>query len=333
MTTREKILAIVFGICILIMGGLFIYKEHEHSVQMQAISTQITAQQQLADNITRSLSTYATKDDMTQFAKDANVNLDVIQKNLSTLNSTLSAMNQSTVNSIGQKGNNIPSTSTTPTPAPTNGSTNTGADPYNYQKNIQNLALNETFTDKTAVPIGDVSFDASQQKPWSVNILPREYQSVTTLGTDENEKISAYNNFSINVGGKNYPITITNSKLIQQFPPAKFSWFNPRLFLTTGGGVDIGHLPAVGGSFNVGGTLQIMSYGKSKKNPDISVLQVGAGYQSNKNEFTAIINPVSFNIGSIIPTGGLINNTYVGPSLQVTGSGSVYVGANVSLGF
>ena len=329
MTTLEKILIGLLAFVLVMGGGLFIYEKVNNAKQLQAMSDQMTSQKQLVDNITRSMSTYATKQDMEQFAKDSNVNLDAIKKDLSNLNSSLIAMNTSKVTSVGQTGNNISSTSTTPN---TNPSTVAGNDPYGYQKNIQNLHLNEEFADKTQVPIGDVSFDASKPAPWGINIQPREYQSTTTLGVDENEHYTAYNNFSINVAGKNYPLTITNSKLVQQFPDAKF-YFNPRLFITAGGGVDIGHLPAVDGSFNVGGTIQVFSYGKSKKNPDISILQVGAGYQSNKNEFTAMINPVSFNIGSVVPTGGLINNTFIGPSVQITPSGSVYVGGNISIGF
>src|SRR5579885_545331 len=233
MTTLEKILTFLLIFVIVVGGGLFIYEKINSEKQLQAISSQITSQKQLVDGITRSLSTYATKDDMTQFAKDAQVNLDAINKDLASLNSTLTAMNSSTVISVGQNSSNVPSTSTTPNPNP---STTNNADPYGYQKNIQNLHLNETFTDKTQVPIGDVSFDASKQAPWGINILPREYQAVTTIGQDENQKITAYNNFSINVGGKNYPITITNSKLVQQLPTSKF-YFNPHLFITTGGGV------------------------------------------------------------------------------------------------
>lgn len=328
MTTLEKILIGLLAFVVVISGGVFIYEKYNSAKQLQAMSDQMTSQKQLVDGITRSLGTYATKQDMEQFAKDSNVNLDAIKKDLASLNSSLTAMNSAVVISVGQSGNNIPSTSTTPNQNP---STSGNGDPYGYQKNIQNLHMDEKFSDNTQVPIGDVSFDASKPAPWGVNIKAREYQATTTLGVDENQKYTAYNNFSVTVDGKKYPITITNSKLIQQFPQAKF-YFNPRLFITAGGGVDLAHLPAVGGSFNVGGMVGLFSYGKFKTNPDISILQIGAGYQSNRNEFTAIVNPVMFNIGAVIP-GDLVKNTYIGPSVQITPSGSAYVGGNVSIGF
>ena len=329
MSLSTKILIWLGAVLVLGVLGFIVYKQIEISNKQASIENQVILQKQLVDNIVRSQSTYASKGDIEQFIKDNGVNLKAIQDDLGKLGAQVDAVNTIVVASGGQHGTNIPSTGTGGTnPNPVDPK---DPDPYGYQKKEQALDLAENF-DQTQVPIGKVGFSAWQQNPWSVNILPREYHVVNVIGKDENERDYVYNKFSIKVADKNYDVKIASAETKQEFPDAKFSFWNPRLFLTTGGGINLSKFDPINGSFNVGGTIGIMSYGKSKPNPDISILQVGAGFESNKSEFGVIINPVNFNIGKLIPTGGLINNIFVGPSMQITPSGSVFVGANVSVG-
>lgn len=329
MSLSTKILIWLGVVLTLGILGFIVFKQIEISNKQAAIETQVVLQKQLVDNIVRSQSTYASKGDIEQFIKDNGVNLKAIQDDLNKLDANVDAVNAIVVASSGQHGSNIPSTGT--------GNTNPNPvdpkdpDPWGYQKKEQSLSLNENF-DQTQVPIGKVGFSAWQQSPWSMDILPREYHVINVIGKDENERDYVYSKFSVKVSDKSYDVKIASAETKQEFPAAKFSFWNPRLFLTTGGGVNLSKIDPVNGSFNVGGAIGIMSYGKSKPNPDISVLQVGAGYESNKSEFGVIINPVNFNVGKLIPTGGLINNIFVGPSTQITPSGSVFVGANVSVG-
>jgi hypothetical protein len=101
--------------------------------------------------------------------------------------------------------------------------------------------------------------------------------------------------------------------------------------MTGGGGINFAQLP-VQGSANAGIVLGIMSYGRYKTNPDISVLQLGAGYQTGTGNATVILNPVAFNIGHLVNT-TLINNTYFGPSLQLDTKGKFLGGLNLTIGF
>lgn len=337
MSLSTKILIWVGAILVIGILGFIVFKQIEISNKQAAIETQMVQQKQLIDNITRSQSEYATKGDIDKFIKDNGVNLKAVQEDLDKLHAQVDAVNAIIVVSNGQHGTGIPSTGTGGTnPNPTgtvdcNGKQVECPDPYGYQKKEQVLALTENF-DQTKVPIGQVGFSAWQQSPWSIDIPSREYHVVNVLGKDENERDYVYNKFSVKVNDKMYDLKIASAETKQEYPSAKFSWWNPRLFLTTGGGINISKFDPINGTFNAGGTIGIMSYGKSKANPDISVLQVGAGYQSNKNEFGVIVNPVNFNIGRVLPTGGLINNIYFGPSVQITPSGSVYTGANMSVG-
>lgn len=328
MSLSTKILIFLGAILLLTGIGFIIYKQIEISARQKAIETQIVEQKELVNNIMRSQNQYATKDDINQFVKDNNVNLKAIQDDLSKLHAEISAVNVIIAKSNGQTGTNIPSTGTggnNPDPIDPG-----KPDPYGYMKKEQILSLNENFAN-IQVPFGQVGFSAWKDKPWGINILPREYKVVNVVGTDENQRTYFYNKFSVKVADKDYDIKISSAETKQEFPEAKWNWFNPKLFLTAGGSVDVSSLP-ISGSFNIGGTIQIMSYGKYKNNPDISILQIGAGYQSNRNQFTGIINPIAFNIGKLIP-GGLVNNTFVGPSIQLSANGNILFGANGSVGF
>lgn len=335
MPLSTKIVAIISAICFLILGGFIVYKEHESAAQLKAMTEQMTSQKQLADNITRSMANFVTKDNMDSFAKDNGVKLDTIRKDLATLGSSLTAMNKVAIDSSGEKATNLPSTSTTPnTTATTTPPTVTcdgkqvpcpNTDPYGYSKNIQNLHLDEEFANNDNVPIGDVSFDASNAKPWSVNILPREYSSITTLGVDEDQKYTAYNNFSINVGGKKYPINVTNAQLLQQYPSSHFTFW-PRLFLGLDGGVTVVPLqPEMTPNLSLG----VIGYGKYRTQPDLSILQVGVGYGVVSKNFQFTLMPISYNLGKNIP---LMSNFYVGPSVSMDIQGHFTAGIGLRVG-
>ena len=332
----ERVLIYIGAVLGLVALVFIIYTQHQLKSQQTAIQTQIVQQQQLVDGIVRSQSQWASKDDLANFAKQNALNLKAIQDNLSQLGAQLTSINVISADSNGQVATNVPSTGTgASNPNPTvpaickDGTPCPDTDTYGYQKKEQDLSLNEDFG-TLKVPFGKVGFSAWQQAPWNLNISPREYNVATVVGVDDNQRQYFYNKFTVNVEGQDYDVPIKNATTKQQHPSAVLSWWNPRFFVTAGGGINASQLP-LNGSFNVGGTIGIMSYGRYKNNPDVSVLQLGAGYQSNKNEFSLIVNPVNFNFGKLIP-GGLFNNVYIGPSAQFTFSGAVYLGANLSIG-
>ncbi len=320
------------------MTGFVIYQQHQMSVMQEQINTSMVAQKALLDGITRSQAEYATKKDLDAFAAANGVNLAAIQKDVATLNASITGMNQISVNSGGNNENNVPSTNIIKNPTPPDTPTVAcngklipcpSADPYNYQKTEQVLQLAEPFGSQQ-VPIGNVGFSASQQNPWNINTLPRTYNVSNVIATDQNGRQFVYNQFSIKAGGKNYKLPITKGEFVQQYPSPSFSFWNPRLFLTSGGSVGI--TPPIKGSMDVGLTLGIMSYGQSKISPAISVLQLGVGYETGTQKPAAIVNPVNFSLSGLLPK-GLVDSTYIGPSVQVDTTGNVFAGANLSLGF
>jgi hypothetical protein len=334
MKNWEKILIIIGGLVMFAMMGLMLVKIYNLETQQQALQTQVVKSAQLADGISRAMATYATKQEIQAFADQNSINLKTIQDNLNTLSASLTSINQSTVVSNGQNQGNVASTSSTPNKKPTPAK----ADPYGYDKSRQVLQVSETFTapntnKPVSVPFGEVGCSAWQQKPWDVKIPPREYNSTTVIGTDANDRQYAYNAMSIKTGGKEYPVEIKSNVIMQQPTSNTFSWWSPHLFLTAGGAVDLDKL---GGDANIGATLGIMSYGKTKQTSILSIGQVGLGYQIADQRPTLIVNPIMFNVGRMIsPNNGVISNTYVGPSVQGDidgGKAVVKAGINIAVG-
>lgn len=336
--TIIKILVAIGAVAIISTLGLIIYNQEKIKNQQTAIQSSVVAQQQLVDGIMRSQNQYATAADLAKFATDNGVNLQAIQDNLKTLGAQLTAVNVVTAVSSGQVATNIPSSGTGPTnpvapvsltvPCVNGTATCPNQDPNGYQKVQQNLALNEDFG-TLKVPVGTVGFSAWQAAPWDVNISPREYDADTVVGTDENERQTFYNTFTVKVGTQSYKIPIKNATTKQQVPTSKFTFWNPRLLL----GMDVGgNINHVKGEFTPSVSLGIASIGQYKTTPDWSIGEVGVGYGVVNKTAEVVVTPVAFNVGKKL-FAPLVNNTYVGPSLSVGTDGSVGVGAGLRVGF
>lgn len=337
MSLSTKILIFLGAALTLGLLSFIVYKQIEMSQRQQAIEEKVVKQKELLDGIVRSQSEYTTKKDMEQFIKDNGANIKTIKEDLDKLNAEIKIVNLVVTNSRGFNGTNLSSTSTEPNHNPISPTVNCNgqdipcpnADPFEYMKNKQNFALNEKF-DNVQIPVGQVGFSAWKKEPWDVNILPREYNVISVVGTDENQRHYFYNKFTIKTDNKSYDVKINSAQTKEVYPEATFSWFNPRLYLTSGGNINVTTFP-INGSFNAGATIQLMSYGKFKKMPDISIFQVGASYQSSDNQFSATINPISVNFNKIIPN-DLINNTYIGPSVHIGTSKNIFMGLNLNVG-
>ncbi len=331
MTLKNKILIVLGSIIVIGLLGFIVYQQLQLSKQQDVIEKNVVAQKQLADKIIRSQSEYATRDDVEKFIKNNNVSLKEIQKDLGKLNADVNAVNKVVVNSIGRKEENLPSTSTeivdvnVKPPICPDGST--CPDPYGYLTHRQNFELSEPFADGTNVPFGSVGFSSWQAKPWNVNILPREYNVVTVVGTDENQRNYIYNKFNIKVGDKYYDVKISSAQTLQVYPEEKWSFWNPRLFAGMDAGLTLNNM---NGEFIPSINLGIISYGRYRNLPDWSFLQLGLGYGVNSKNIEFVLSPFMYNVGRNIP---LINNTYVGPSLSLspTGNFSTLVGIRVGL--
>jgi hypothetical protein len=333
MSLRNKILIALGTMLIVGLLSFIIYKQIEIANRQQAIETHVVAQKQLADGIVRSQNEYATKKDIDQFIKDNGVNIKVIQDDLKKLHAEVAAVNVVTVISNPQIGNHIPTTNTgpvNPNPQPDpvcpDGTVCPNVDPYGYLKAQQNLSLNEKFGDQK-VPIGSVGFSAWQKDPWNIDIKAREYSVSSVVGTDENQRTYFYNKFTVTVDGKTYVVPISKAETKQEYPEPKWSWWNPRLFMGIDAGVSL--TSPLHAEFTPNISVGIMSYGQFKKQPDFSVLELGVGYGMVSKTPQFSFTPFAYNVGKHIP---LMNNLYIGPSIQVGTGGEVAVMATIKVG-
>jgi hypothetical protein len=327
--TLIKILVAIGGVLLIGTLAFVIYNQIQLRNQQTAIQTQLVEQRQLVDGIVRSQNQYATKADIDKFAKDNGINLGAIQSDLDKLHAEITAVNVAVASSQGQHGTNIPSVKPGPTnPVNPNPVDPSNPDPFGYQKAQQNLALDEDFG-TLKVPFGKVGFSAWQKDPWSVDVNPRQYNLDTVVGTDENERQYFYNRFTVSTGGKTYEVPIKTATTKQEYPTAKWSWWNPRLLMGLDGGVNITQTK---GEFTPHVGVGIMSYGQFKTTPDFSILEVGLGYGTINKTAEVVVTPVAYNIGKNLFS-PLMNNTYIGPSLSVGTDGSIGVGAGLRVGF
>lgn len=312
--------------------GFIVYKTHEMSQMQSDIQKSVMVQKQLMDDITRSQSQYASKSDMEALAKSNGIALDDIKKDLNSIGGQITGVNVVSVASTENKQTNLPSSSTTANKNPVVNPTVQcdgksipcpNSDKYGYLQNQQNLQLNESFnSNKTQVPIGQVSFDASSDKPWSYDLYARQYRLVNVLSTNQDGAQTVYNKFSIEVNGKTFPIDINNAQFEQEYPTASFSFWNPRLMLGISSSLGVSRLP-LQGMLTPTLSLGIMSYGKTKIQPDFSFLEVGIGYEAVGKNLAVEIAPVGYNIGKNLT---VIRNTYIAPVLDLTTNGNVGIG-------
>lgn len=301
--------------------------EAKHKLEASSIQMK-----QLDDSIARSQSSYVTSDQLEKSLSD--LGLHAIQADLDRLNAKIDAINIVLISTPGFIGTNIGSTSTKPKPKNdpivppvipcTNGEC-INPDKFNYLNNEQFLAINEPFTDGF-VPFGSTSFKAWEQKPWSLNILPRNYSISNVVSQDEDGQMIVYNKFNIEVDGKKYPIKIKDSKTIQELRGSEF-WFNPRLQL----GVGVGPVVYPKLTAEVVPTLQVslFSYGPHRRQTTWNFLGLGIGMHTQNPSPVVSISPVNYNIGEPLP---LLENLFIGPTLSVDISGNISIAGSVQVG-
>lgn len=333
LTTTNKFL---IGALILTIVGcitFIMYKEYEISQRQKAIEETIIAQKQLTDNLIRSMSQYATSDQIKQYLNDNKVDVSAIEKDIATLHAKIDSVNTFITDSLGYDWHDLPSTDKQPggNPKPPEKVVCEGQqidcfkDPNHYLSTQQSLILNEKFKNLD-VPFGKVTFDGSKDAPWSVAVSNREYKVLTIQATDENNRIIDYNKFIVTVDGKEYSMPIISAATQQVYPDPVFRWWSPRLYL----GFDVGfNFAQIEMEYGPNINLAIMNYGKYVQTPDFSILQLGlgAGLKTHQAYFT--VTPFAYNVGKHFP---FIMNTYLGPSMQVSTHGDVAAMIGLRLG-
>lgn len=338
MLDKTKLAVMAGGVVVVGALGTLVWWQHsELAHQREALEDSVVQMKQLKDDIVRSQSQYASKQDIENFAKNNGVDLRPIQDDLASLDAQIKGIQNVLVSTPGFVGTNIGSSSVvartdapavlTTIPCPNGGSVQCpNSDPFGYLKSAQVLALNEPFSNGTAVPFGETQFHAWDPKPWDIKIYPRQYSVTTVLGEDENGRHYTYNRFTITSNGKVYPIKIADSKFEEEKPDSKFS-FNPRLYM----GMDVGTYvhPAIKPEVIPDLEVSLFSYGSTKINPSWTFVGVGVGYASQEHSLAVVLSPVNYNVAQHLP---LVKNLHVGPTIALNTSGGFAILGGIRVG-
>lgn len=324
MTTDFKHKLIIYsGIVLILVALILIIKWQRDIIAKQTyIEGSLVTLKKLPDSVTRSESSYVSKDDLKTFAKDLDLKLGPIQNDLNKLGADVKTIGYIRVETKGKQENNIPSNKTEPKPATDPVDQNSANE---YLKNTQVLKLNEPFSNNS-VPFGDVKFSAWRTNPWDLNVYPRNYTVVNVLGEDENGRHYVYNKFSIDVNGKSYNLDIANAKMVEEYPPSSFR-FSPKLTM----GIDAGvYLTNPRFEFAPNLELFLFSKGRTKVLPTWMFAGVGVNYQMHDKSVGLVLSPVDYNMGDVLP---VITNLYLGPSLSfdMKGNFALLGGLHVTL--
>lgn len=330
MTTKTK--AIIVTVTVLIISILIVIIKYQYDLlqKQKGIADSVVEMKQLQNGWVRDSARYATKDDLKAFAKSNDVDLGPVKDDLKKLDADITGISRILSKTPGYNGTNLSSTSTNPggvkppeVKCP-DGNVIECPDKYGHLKNTQVLELNEPFN-KTKIPFGQVKFSSWREKPWDLQIKPREYSVVTVLSTDPDGRHYVHNKFQVGVDNKKYNVPIEKADFIEVYPENEFR-FNPQLMLGLGGGM---HLDSpLRGEVDPNISLSLFSYGKTKINPTFMFLLLGAGYEINDQYFNFMLSPVMYNIGEPIP---LVRNLYLGSSLSVDFKGSFGVFGNIGV--
>lgn len=332
--------ALALGALLLFGLVIFLVKmQMDAKTKQEALNQQIIEMKQLQDGIVRNQSKYVSKEDLDKFGKDMDLNLNAIRKDLKEFGAEVKGISTILAKSVGYKGNNLPSSGTNPK-APTDPETGPTCpdgescpDPYGYMSSEQLFSLHESFSDGSEIPFGSVGFSAWKEKPWSADILPREYRVSTVLAQDEDGKHYVYNKMQIDVNGEKHNVPISQAEYQETYPEAKFR-FDPHIALGVDVGASITTSPKPNEAIataDVVPNLQVtlFSYDQTKKNPEWTFLGVGLGYESQRNSLGILLSPVNYNVGKHIP---LMDNFYLGPVVGVDIKGNVLVGGGIRVG-
>ena len=307
---------IIGGVILLVSALVVLIWYQNNTIQrLKVIETSVVAAKQISDEVMRAQASYATKEDLETIIEEQVSDFDDIKKDLRKLGADVDAINTVTVISSGYSGSNIPSSNSTDNPVYVPSEDGSPLiDIHGYTKTTEWLTLKEPFSD-TSVPLGKVGFSAFNEHPWSLELYPREYQSTTVLGKDEEGRSYAYSTFQINVNGQKYTLPVTDAKIVQKYPSPKFR-FNPRLYLGVDGfalmNKSTGELTP-----NIG--LSLFSLGSTKLDTTWSFATIGLGYETQEKTGAIIVAPVNYNVGKHLP---LITDFHLGPSMSLDFSGN-----------
>lgn len=319
-TWKEELIAAVVAISIMVGLCLVIKYQHDIISKQEVIQKSIIEMKQLSNNVVRSETQYVTPGDLNKFADNLDLKLGPIKDDLKSLNANIKGIQVTKVVSTGSVETNLISDKTEVRKDPI--VPGESLDKFGYLKSVQVLNIEEPFSDGKKIPFGEAKFSAWKDKPWDLTVSPRQYTSISVLGQDEDGKHYTYSKFSMTVDGKTYDLKVNDSKFQEEIPASKFSWWNPKFYISLGDGVGISNAK---NNVFAGLYFSPFSFGKTKLKPNFIFLQFGPN--TNGSSLGLTVSPFQWNIGEYIK---VINNTYIGPDLFWINN-TFYLGGSISV--
>lgn len=331
-------LKVFLPVILMLLGYIW----HQNS-QIQDLNQRISDhvdQATLDGGIIRSSRDTVSAADFNSFAADAGIDLNVIRDDAGKHGATVTGANVtnshtdgSTVNAVGSSRTRArsdkPATQSSQTPecpvcapgnVPTVCPSCSECAQNRYENAEQILDLEESIGSKK-VRVGEVSFKAWLDSPWSYTLLPRVFRSSAVIAEDDEGRKLVYTKSQMIVADEVVDMPVSTSQYIETPMPPKFRW-NPRLALGFGAGTST----SLELDLNAGLQMNFASYGSKKLIPDWNLLGVGVLY-SSLNTLEVAIFPASYRIARFLP---FVENVYLGPAVGFGLSGRLVVFLNVS---
>jgi hypothetical protein len=347
MSTKSKLIIGGIIVLVLLVFAYIIKIQHDIITNQRNIETKIIEFKQLGDGLARLESKITTdRADLEKKLNDLGVDYKKIEEDLKNNDAKLEIIAVTIGATEGYKKTNIGSD--WQQPIPTNNSSVTNSDAinpnasvlrlsssaeecvnkYGYCNNIQGLNLFELGPADEKIPFGDVAFNATSPTPWSLNVYPRKYYSVLSVGKNTEGNIVAHSQVMIeDNNGNKHKIGISEKSYVEQVNKTyRFYWWSPRfmgeysLGLRTDGAV----------SSIVGLKAYISSYTANKSRPTWMFIGLGGGYDMSNRRPAVSVSPVAYNV---FHTTELIQNLYVAPTVSMATDGGVGIHGTIGLIF
>lgn len=326
MTNKTKIIIGASVIVAIIIFAYIIKIQNDIANRQRNIETQTIEFKQLGDGIARLESRMVSDSaSLEQKLKDLGIDYKKIQKDLDQNNAKIDAISVVVAKTPGYVQVNVPSDSSRPNPDPVD--PNVCKNPHGYCDEIKRKDLFEQGQ-SSQIPIGFVEFDATKDQPWGVNIFPRKYYSILSMGKDSQGAVFAHSQFMIeDQNGIKHKIAVDERSFFEQVDKTyRFHWWNPRIMgeYSFGARTD-GNLISM-----LGVKGYISAYTANYSRPTWTFIGLGAGYDMSNKKIAANFSPVAYNV---FHTNDLIQNLYVAPTVSMFSDLGIGFSATVALIF
>lgn len=334
-----KITAIVSVVLVVLLAGALVIGYFAYKSIMDEntrLANEVVAFKKVTEDLVRSSSRWATKDDLDKELSDlmSKEDLKALRKDLKELGSRLTAVGKtvgeiqgrvSKLESSDQQGEEKPAVKVCK-------ETGEPIDVHGYTKKVQIKELK----DSNNAPVAQTQFDASKEKPWSYKVYGKQYRLTTVVGKKESGQLTFHHQLQYSVPSKDpnklYSINLVSSSYSQAPESNKLFWFNPRIDANfVAGGMVYKFADGPGRpndilSMGVDLGLSLSSYGPTKLDSWFRLFRFSLGYNIERQACLFSFSPITFNIGKPLP---ILTNLYITPQVSIDSAGGLTINMGI----